>query len=154
VEEMTMFSMDLQAKIRSATATRKTSTEGDVSDSTSVALAMEFTEAVAGAMGERGLTFYRALADGGLKTATLDLKSVAVVLNVGKGGNADDMLKLNKETRAVSLKLSPPAKDGAVPVGVLTIITPTEYDHLLWFVERLEEVHPLRVDLQQTELAV
>jgi hypothetical protein len=149
-----MFGMDLTAKIRSATATRKTSSDGDVSDSTSVDLALDFTPAVAGAMGERGVMLHAALADGGLKSASLDLKSVGVVVHLGEGGNSDDTLKLNKETRAVSLSLRSPSKEGATPVATLTLKTPTVYDHLLWLVDRLDEIHPLRVEVQQTELEV
>jgi len=149
-----MFGLDLSAKIRSATATRKQGTDGDTRDATNVSLAMGFTPEVAGGLGERGVMLQTALADGGLKSATLDLKSAPVVVELGLGGNADDQLRLNTETRVISLAMKGPAKEGAVPVATLQLMFPTEYNHLLWFVDRLEEVVPLKVQLKQTEMEV
>lgn len=144
-----MFSMDLSAKIRSATATRRTSSDDTVNDSTSVCLAFDYTPEVAGHLGERGIMLHQALSDGGLKSATIDLQAVAVVVDFLPGD-----LHLNKETRAVALALKSPSKEGATPVATLTLRLPTMQEHLMWFVERLEEIVQVRIEVQQGELAL
>lgn len=144
-----MFGMDLNAKIRSATATRRSSSDDTVSDSTSVLLAFDYTTEVAGRLGPNGAMFHQALAEGSLKAATIDLQGVEVVVDFLPGD-----LHLNKETRAVALSLKSPSKEGATPVATLTLRLPTKHEHLLWLVDRLEEIVQVRIDIQQTELGV
>lgn len=144
-----MLGMDLNAKIRSATATRRTSSDDTVNDSTAVALTFEFSSEVAGRLGENGAFLHQALADGKLKSATIDMQAACVVVDFLPGD-----LHLSKEVRALALSLKSAPKEGATPVATLTLKLPTTQEHLMWFVERLEEVVSVRIDLQQTELEV
>lgn len=145
-----MYGMELQAKIRSATATRKTDSEGDIADSTAIRLAIDYNPTVAGGLGERGVLLQKALGDGAMKSAVLDLKGIDVVVVMGSGKEKVQL----KEAQARSLRLQAPRKEGAVPVATLTIKLPTTKDHLLYFVDRLDEVVEFRVDPKQGQLAV
>jgi hypothetical protein len=148
--EEVMFDQDLQGKIR-AIGAKVSDKDGNIDRYCMLGLQFEFTKELAGGIGKEAKELQKQLASGSLAAATLHMDAVTVLAKFDAGDGAKDKLELG-EAKGVAVALKKANKEDAHPTAKLTLRFPTVRDHLLFFVDHLEETVGIKLIKEQTEL--
>lgn len=142
-----MFGMDLQAKVRSISSKVKDD-DGRLVRTSTLALQMEFTRALATGIDEDAQQLQELLCDGSLKSATMSMdgvKELKVTL-----GDGDDAFTIDGYGQQLEIKKA--NKEDAHPTATFSVGFPTEDDPVLWCLHHLEETVEVRIDKAQLEI--